>query len=132
MLDSAGNILVLRRSPSHPDLAGQPDFPGGMIEPGEEPGLSLRREVMEETGLDIAGAELKLCYAGAEVYKGDSHVRLLYVVKLSTERPKIILSWEHDKADWRPLSDLAKLEKQFQFFYHDALGYIRQHKLLES
>lgn len=46
-----GEILVVRRS--HPPARGQWSFPGGRLEPGERLRACARREVREETGLDV-------------------------------------------------------------------------------
>jgi mutator protein MutT len=43
-----GEILLMQRSDG-----GTWDLPGGAVEPGETPSEALRREVQEETGLDV-------------------------------------------------------------------------------
>lgn len=43
-----GDVLITRRSDD-----GTWDLPGGSVEPGETPAESIRREVREETGLDV-------------------------------------------------------------------------------
>lgn len=132
LLDADGNVLMLRRSATHPTLAGHPDLPGGLIEPGEEPGEALAREILEETGLKIAVSDLKLVYAGVEVYKEENRARLLYKGRLSEKKPEIVISWEHDQANWLPQAELPRIEEEFHSFYHDALEYVQAHNLLED
>lgn len=54
-----GRLLVLRRDP-FPDIEWPDhwDLPGGARDPGETPWETLRREVCEETGLDMNRADL--------------------------------------------------------------------------
>jgi 8-oxo-dGTP diphosphatase len=54
--DAAGRILIARR-PAEADQGGLWEFPGGKIEPGETPFDALRRELMEEIGIAVDGAE---------------------------------------------------------------------------
>jgi 8-oxo-dGTP pyrophosphatase MutT (NUDIX family) len=48
-----GEVLLLtRRSPHLPTHAGQVSFPGGVVEPGEDPVAAALREAAEEVGLE--------------------------------------------------------------------------------
>ncbi|MFC7402051.1 (deoxy)nucleoside triphosphate pyrophosphohydrolase [Citricoccus sp. GCM10030269] len=51
-LSAPRKLLAARRS-SPPSLAGLWEFPGGKVEPGEEPRSALHREVYEELGVRI-------------------------------------------------------------------------------
>ena len=50
--DAQGRVLLSRRREGT-HLAGLWEFPGGKLEPGESIGQALRREIHEETGLEI-------------------------------------------------------------------------------
>jgi 8-oxo-dGTP diphosphatase len=52
-----GRCFVRRRREAGP-LAGTWEFPGGRVEPGEDPMAALAREVAEETGAVVAVGEL--------------------------------------------------------------------------
>ncbi len=50
VIERLGRVLICRRRPSarHPMLW---EFPGGKVEPGEDPRTALRRELLEELGV---------------------------------------------------------------------------------
>jgi 8-oxo-dGTP diphosphatase len=132
LLDDAGNMLVLRRSGTHPTLAHFPDLPGGIVDPGEDLGEALVREIREEAGLEVSVHTLHPLYAGTEAYGGKNRLRILYVGRLSGEKPQIAISWEHEAAEWLPLSDMAEIEREHHSFYKEALHAIRTNNLLDG
>ncbi len=62
--------------PRNPELVGRWEFPGGMMEYGEEPGKALLREVFEETRLTININ--RLVYAQSNIYKDGVHYLVLF------------------------------------------------------
>ena len=52
MIEREGRVLVAQRPPQK-HLALKWEFPGGKVEPGEEPAAALVREIKEELGCDI-------------------------------------------------------------------------------
>lgn len=57
LLDGEGAVLIAKRPEGRP-LAGLWEFPGGKVEPEEEPEEALIRELREELGIEIAKDDL--------------------------------------------------------------------------
>jgi 8-oxo-dGTP diphosphatase len=57
LLNDKGEVLIAKRPVGRP-LAGLWEFPGGKVEPGEEPEEALIRELSEELGIEIGSADL--------------------------------------------------------------------------
>ena len=89
-------ILLLKRATGSA-LAGQWFLPGGAIERGELPEEGARRELVEESGLEIDG-ELELIGAYPMwVYGGDC-LQLSYRGKVDSG--EVAMSAEHEGARW--------------------------------
>lgn len=54
LVDAAGRILLQLRDEHAPVSPNQWSFPGGHVEPGEDPEAAAHRELLEETGLRIS------------------------------------------------------------------------------
>src|SRR5262245_22458210 len=52
LVDPDNRVLISKR-PEGKSLAGLWEFPGGKVDPGETPEGALRRELMEELGIDV-------------------------------------------------------------------------------
>jgi ADP-ribose pyrophosphatase YjhB (NUDIX family) len=66
--DGEGRLLLARRA--HEPFKGRWDIPGGFLEEGEHPLDGLRRELREETGLEVE--PLEFIGAWMDRYGGDS------------------------------------------------------------
>lgn len=96
-----GKILMLKRAGGA--LSGQWFLPGGAVERDELPEDGARRELVEESGLDVVG-ELELVGAyPLWVYGGDC-LQLSYRGRVTDG--DILVSHEHDGARWMDPVDL--------------------------
>ncbi len=99
-----GRVLVARREAGR-HLAGLWEFPGGKVEPGEDPTTAARRELEEETGL-VAG-ELSLLLTSSHDY-AERAVRLHVFV--ATNATGSLRSTGADLVDWVTPQRLRQLE----------------------
>ena len=108
-----GKYLVLLRSAlKYPEAGAKWEMAGGRIDPGTTLFENLKREVKEETELDITG-EPKLITA-QDILKQDKHiVRLTYSGEANGE---VKLSDEHTDFKWLTLSEIKKLEPIDTYF----------------
>ena len=60
LLDGHGRVCVQQR-PWDKRHGGLWEFPGGKVEPGEDPAVALCREIAEELGVRLAPADLVPC-----------------------------------------------------------------------
>ena len=102
-----GKFLLLQRNPvKYPEVGAKWDIVGGRINPGLPLLENLKREVMEEAGLEIIG-EPKLIIA-QDILKTDKHVvRLTYIGEAVGE---VKLSNEHSEFRWLSIEEFSKLE----------------------
>jgi len=55
LIDADGRVLLAQR-PAGKEMAGLWEFPGGKVDPGERPEMTLIRELREELGIDVQEA----------------------------------------------------------------------------
>lgn len=105
-------LLVLRNALDDPNRPGQVDFPGGRLEPGENPYIGLEREVGEELGTYFAD-NLFIDYP-IDVHhfeRADGQViTMMFFGAFITKDLPIKISPEHSSFEW---VDLDKAEELF-------------------
>ena len=92
-----GRVLASRRT-DPPRLAGLWEFAGGKVEPHESDDEALRRELLEELGVQaVVGQRL-----GPQVPIGDTALLRVYLVTIVGE-PELV---DHDIHRWLSLEEL--------------------------
>lgn len=102
-----GKIFLM----ASPKWQGKYSLPGGHIELGEKTEEAAKREIKEETGLDIFDVEFLMvqeCIFSEEFYKKKHFVFLDYIAK--TEDKNVILDGhEGTKHVWTTIDEALKL-----------------------
>ena len=93
-----GRVLASRRT-EPPRLAGQWEFPGGKVEPGEDDVTALVRELREELRVEVEVGER----LGDDLPIGDTAVLRVYVCRLLRGEPALV---DHDEHRWLGADDL--------------------------
>jgi 8-oxo-dGTP diphosphatase len=109
--DEQGRWLMIRRSAASRHNAGEWDFPGGKIDPGESFETALIREILEETGLKV---ELDAVLGAAESELPTLRVAYL-ILGAKITGGALQLSAEHDDSRWVGLDELDSLSLCHQF-----------------
>lgn len=106
ILDEQGRCLLIRRSAHNRNFVGRWEWPGGKVDPGEDFATALKREVMEETGLQVEITGL----AGATHFEMPAVHVILLCLEARPAGGELKLSEEHDDSGWTPLAELGRLE----------------------
>lgn len=122
-------ILVLRRSETHPTKPHCTDLPGGLMEPNEHELPAALRELREETGLVVDEELVNIFYASTHpLPNGNSLTMLMYNVHLD-HTPEVTVSWEHESYEWCSIDDLLARDDFEQPEKH-GLKYALEHEIL--
>jgi 8-oxo-dGTP diphosphatase len=108
IFDKQGRLLLLRRHSK--DLGGGLwATPGGKQEPNEEPSLTAKREIKEETGLDLKGVK----YLGAHKLQMPHGVARMktYRATVDGDEKIVIDSEEHEGHRWFDINNLINEDK---------------------
>jgi 8-oxo-dGTP diphosphatase len=101
LLRTNGQILLGLR-PKGESLAGAWEFPGGKIDQGENPVGALKRELMEELGIEAEIGKLRMVHTHSYGERGV--LLLFYDVNFWKGEPKTLY---HEDLKWVSADDLA-------------------------
>lgn len=87
LVDADRRVLLSQR-PDGKSLAGLWEFPGGKVEPGENPEDALVRELTEELGISVKPACLAPLTFASHAYEGFHLLMPLYVCRRFEGQPK--------------------------------------------
>jgi len=119
LIEKGGKLLVCQRT-RHQTMPLKWEFPGGKIEEGEQPRDALRRELMEELGVEAVigdevirirheypnGGMVELRFYLVREYEGT--IENLIFRDMQWALPKDLLSYDFLEADLTLVRDLAE------------------------
>lgn len=108
VVNEEGSILTMRRSKDAPRRPWTWDFPGGIVEYGEQPLESVLREAEEESGLHFALQDISLIHVATHP-RGKEHGALVFYSAQHTGEP-VRLSYEHAEYKWATKEEFQSLE----------------------
>ncbi|WP_154796204.1 (deoxy)nucleoside triphosphate pyrophosphohydrolase [Occultella kanbiaonis] len=109
-LDVPTRLLAARRS-APKSLAGQWEFPGGKVEPGEDDLDALRRELREELGVEVAiGAAVPgpVGSDGMDWPILHGHRMRVWLARITDGDPAPLA--DHDELRWLALTELDSVD----------------------
>lgn len=128
-----GEVLMIRTH-KWSNLWG---IPGGKIKWGEPSEVALRREIKEETDLEVTNIEFVLvqdCIHSKEFYRDAHFVLLNYICRTRSRRPEVTLNEEGREYRWLTLEKAGELPLNYPTKVlleavrrqHDAAGVVRE------
>jgi len=109
-LEEPIQVLLVRRKPDSDAYPGAWALPGGYLDPGERLTTAARRELREETGLDLTGGPLRLVGIYDDPER-DPRGRVITVAYMATvdDCPPVHGRDDVDAAQWVPVQEATGL-----------------------
>jgi 8-oxo-dGTP diphosphatase len=102
MIEHGGKFLLVYRESGEKNFPGVWAFPGGKVEVGENVVDTIRREVLEETGLEIGDEAAFL-----NSYSFNTSVGITFLLRAKSDDVRMV--GEHKKHQW--VEELGELEE---------------------
>src|SRR5690348_2027822 len=123
-LEVENRILLIQQGKGQTD-EGQWGVPAGKLERGETPEMAAKRELFEETGIQLHSLS-QFVYLGTLYIRKPDLDYIYYMFKIHLDqRPPIQLSFEHSNYRWATNEDLKGLplrpgEKEAVHYYRNG------------
>lgn len=122
--NAQGKILITRRALDKKWAAGWWEVPGGGVLAGETPVQAVKREVFEETGINVSALEPQLLYRyeNVDLARGDNYLNHIFRFTLDFResdvhvQPNEVIDFA--LASWE---DIEKLHEQGVFLHYERL-----------
>lgn len=125
LTDAAKNLLILQLPKDYDAGAANTwTLPGGKLEPNDEPGEGLLREITEETGL--SATLVGPCTVARWTSRNSKKLGIFYHATIGGTKPAFTLSGEHQRAVWVSPAEL----KDFPFHRPEMLAAV--HSVLDA
>ena len=119
-----GRFLITQRSQDKHWGAGWWEVTGGGMRAGEDSLQAVRREVPEETGLDVSGLDLAPAYSyeNVDLARGDNYIVDIYHIRLNFELGDVrLLDGEAVDARLATWEEIGELRDQGIFLHYERL-----------
>ena len=119
-----GRFLITQRVMTKAWAAGHWEVSGGGVQAGEEPADAVKREVLEETGLDVSKAEggYVFSYKRINPDEGDNYFVDIYRFVMDFKEEDLKLQGEETMGyKLATKEEIAELGKQKIFLHYDSI-----------
>lgn len=108
LIERNGKYLMVEEGKDH--VHGKWNIPGGGVEHGEDPVEAAKREVKEETGLEVEIEELINVFEGEDDKDGHPVVVFVFRASAETEDPEPVLDQEVLDAEFKSEEEINGLQ----------------------
>jgi 8-oxo-dGTP diphosphatase len=107
-VDTQGRVFLTQRGPQAKNERGLWEFPGGSVEFGEKLADALKREMMEEYGIQIEVGELLDVFDHILPEEGQHWVSPTYICRIISGKPAILEPGKCSQIGWFPLDQIPE------------------------
>ena|SRR3989338_11622992 len=110
VIEKEGKVLLLKRASDKKFLPSYWDLPGGKVEEKEDPNTAIKREVLEETNLQVKSAKPRYVWSyQLQNRPGEFFIVINYLVKCHDYDKIQVRKEEHSEFKWLTIDEIEKL-----------------------